>query len=42
MSIPSDDVIFHGLNHKIRREILEHLKPKSRTFSELLNHFNIS
>ncbi|MFX0059691.1 MAG: winged helix-turn-helix domain-containing protein [Candidatus Hodarchaeota archaeon] len=42
MSIPSEDVLIHAIGHKIRREILEILKGNSKSFSELLNFFDIS
>lgn len=42
MSIHSEDVVIHAISHKIRREIMELLKEGSKTFSELLNHFDIS
>ncbi len=42
MAIMSEEVIFHGLNHQIRREILYILNNSPKTFSELLNYFDIS
>ena len=42
MAIPSEDVIIHAISHQIRREILEILKMGTKTFSDLLNHFDIS
>ena len=40
--IQSEDVIIHAISHRIRREILELLANKPKTFSELLIHFDIS
>ncbi|MHA2075103.1 MAG: DUF7347 domain-containing protein [Candidatus Hodarchaeales archaeon] len=42
MSIPSEKVIIRAIAHDIRREILRVLKDYPRTFTELLNHFDIS
>ncbi|MFX0094874.1 MAG: ArsR family transcriptional regulator [Candidatus Hodarchaeota archaeon] len=42
MSIDSEQVIIHGINHEIRREILQLLRFEPKTFSELLNYFDIS
>lgn len=42
MLIQSEQVIIHAINHRIRRKILELLISKPKTFSELLNHFDIS
>ena len=42
MSIPSENVIFNALNHKIRREILRIIINRPKTYSQLLNHFAIS
>jgi len=42
MSIPSEDVLIHAIGHKIRREILKILDDNSKSFSELLNYFDIS
>ena len=42
MSIPSEKVIIRAIAHDIRREILRILKDYPRTFTDLLNHFDIS
>ncbi|MFX0185442.1 MAG: winged helix-turn-helix domain-containing protein [Candidatus Hodarchaeota archaeon] len=42
MSIPSEEVIIRAIAHDIRREILRIVKNEPRTFTELLNHFDIS
>ena len=42
MSIPSEKVIIRAIAHDIRREILRIVKNDPRTFTELLNHFDIS
>jgi len=41
-SIISEEVIIHGLNHQIRREILQLLNDQPKTFSEILGYFDIS
>ena len=42
MSIPSEKVIIRAIAHDIRREILRVLQDYPRTFTDLLNHFDIS
>ncbi|MFX0151736.1 MAG: helix-turn-helix domain-containing protein [Candidatus Hodarchaeota archaeon] len=42
MSIPSEKIIIQAIAHDIRREILRILDSDPRTFTELLNHFDIS
>lgn len=42
MSIPSEKIIIQAIAHDIRREILRILDSEPRTFTELLNHFDIS
>ena len=42
MSIPSEKVIIQAIAHNIRREILRILVDYPRTFTDLLNHFDIS
>lgn len=42
VSIPSEDVIIHAISHKIRREILKVLIKEPKTFSDLLNYFDLS
>jgi DNA-binding transcriptional ArsR family regulator len=42
MSIPSEKVVIQAISHDIRREILRILKNDPRTFTELLNYFDIS
>ncbi len=42
ISIQSEDVVIHAISHNIRREILKLLDSQPKTFSELLNHFDLS
>ncbi len=42
MVIASEDVILQAIVHSIRRAILRLLRNEPQTFSQLLNHFNLS
>ncbi len=42
MSLASEDIIINALNHKIRREILRILNENSMSYTQLLEHFDIS
>jgi len=42
MSIPSEKVIIRAISHDIRREILRIVDGEPKTFTDLLNYFDIS
>ncbi|MFX0094955.1 MAG: ArsR family transcriptional regulator, partial [Candidatus Hodarchaeota archaeon] len=42
MSIPSEKVIIQAISHNIRREILRIIDTEPKSFTELLNYFDIS
>jgi len=42
IAIQSEDILIHAISHKIRREILELLDNSPKSFSEVLNYFDLS
>lgn len=42
MSIESEEVLIHAINHKIRREILELLEDGPKSYTTILNNFGVS
>lgn len=42
MSIAPDEVLIQAIDHQIRREILQLLHDSSKSFTDILNHFDIA
>lgn len=42
MAIASDEVMIQAIDHSIRREILQLLSQSPRSFTDILNHFDIA